>query len=284
MSFAAAFVIDDASELGRSAHTLLRGAGLAETLADAEPSAPRVLLVDASDEVVRAAIRRKPSRVVHVMQALPLPGEVALAAIPGVGVRTLTATLTVTGGPPTWGALQVRAAPYLEGLLPRLALALASGRFLSAAPDGEAAYVAHEDAAMLAATLLASDIHEPDPLFMTGPTSFSHRSLCRLVSELFAREVRVEPVPFEALPRALSQGGLSPEQAALSLRTDQLLASDACSAPSSAGPRITGMAPLALPAFLARVRERLDAAVRQGHVSPSQLPRAAHGEGLSAYR
>jgi hypothetical protein len=252
MSSDAAFAIDDTSALARRARALLAGAGLAQPDAGERSGATRMLLVDPEPTELEHAASVKPTRIVLVAQALPLPGDrpVTSGAFEAVN-----------------GAIRVRSQPYLESLLPRLALGLSTGRFFSAAPAQKVAYVAHEDAAILAAALLASDLQEAHPLRVTGPAAFSHRELCAFASELFSRRVQVEEIALERLSAELIRRGMSVEQAALSTRGDQLLLEAFEGAPSADGPRVTGVAALSLHAFLHRARDSLQAVAR-----PTRLP------------
>jgi hypothetical protein len=251
MSSDAAYAIDDTSALARRARALLAGAGLDRARAS-ERGAARMLLVDPQEAELEHAASVKPTRIVLVAQAVPLPGDRPVAN----GAFELSS-----------GAIRVRNQPYLESLLPRLALGLSTGRFFSAAPAQKVAYVAHEDAAILAAALLASDLQEVHPLRVTGPSAFSHRELCALASELFSRRVQVEEIAPELLSTELIRRGMSAEQAALSTRGDRLLLDKHDGAPSTDGPRVTGVAALSLHAFLHRTRDSLQAVAR-----PVRLP------------
>lgn len=247
----AAFAIDETSALGRRAWALLAGAGLAQPGGE---TPARLLLVDPDDAALEHAARADPSRVVAVAQALPLPGD------PPAPPRAFDPSL--------WsGAICARNQPYLESLLPRVALGLSTGRFLSAAPVQKVAYVAHEDAAILAAALLSSDFQDGRPLRVTGPAAFSHRELCEVASALFARRVVVEEIALEQLSAELVRRGMSAAQAALSARGDRLLLEAHDGAPSADGPRVTGVAALSLHAFLSRARDSLQAVAR-----PRRLP------------
>jgi hypothetical protein len=254
----AVFVINDTSALGRRARALLAGAGLAEPHGADVDGGARLLLVDAAMSELERALYAGAARVVHVEQVLPLPGDVVHES-------------GASGTPQTSGVVRMRAQPYMESLLPRLALGLASGRFVSAAAAPKVAYVAHEDAAILAAALLASDVREPEALVVTGPSSFSHHELCAVVSELFSRRMLIDEVPLEQLGCELMRRGMSAEQAALSVRGDQLALHALRPAPSSDGPRVTGVAALSLPAFLDRARESLRAVARTRRV-PVEFP------------
>jgi hypothetical protein len=243
----AAFAIDDTSALGRRARTLLAGAGLAKPRHG--EGGPRALLVDPEIAELTRMHWTGLRRLVLVSQALPLPGDHGTAAAPLVG-------------PAVQGAIRAHNQPYLESLLPRLSLSLVTGRFLSAAPAARLAYVAHEDAAIVAAALLASDFQDANPLRVTGPAAFSHRELCGLAGELFSRRVVVEEIGLHQLDSELRRRGLSEEQAALAARADALLLHAHDGSASTDAPRVTGVAALSLRAFLDRAREGLQAGVR----------------------
>jgi hypothetical protein len=261
-----AFAIDDTSALGRRALALLSGAGLARPRAS-ERDARRTLLVDASAAEQERAARA--SRLVLVSQALPLAGDRS-----GAHGRLAFA--------PGHRAVLVRNQPYLESLLPRLALGLSSGRFLSAAPTQETAYVAHEDAAIVAAALLVSDLQPPETLHVTGPAAFSHRALCALAAKLFSRQVQVEEIALERLSAELVARGMSAEQAELGARCDGLLLTAHEGAPSGDGPRVTGVAALSLHAFLDRMRDSLEAALRERRL-PAEPPARPGMAGCAAF-
>src|SRR6185436_16912328 len=112
----AAFAIDETSALGRRARGLLAGAGLAQPRDGQRDGGARVLLVDPDDAQLERTARSSPSRLVLVAQALPLPGD--RTARPGAPLAF----------PIGSGAICARNQPYLESLLPRLALSLSTGR------------------------------------------------------------------------------------------------------------------------------------------------------------
>jgi NAD(P)H dehydrogenase (quinone) len=87
-----------------------------------------------------------------------------------------------------WTILQN--APYAEGLIPRAALAAASGQLTSNAGDGRTAPVSHADCARVSVDVLLNDGHEGKSYVVTGPELFSQPELAALFSEITGREIR----------------------------------------------------------------------------------------------
>jgi hypothetical protein len=145
-------------------------------------------------------------------------------------------------------------APYMEDLEPRILLALRTGRFYSAAAEPKAPYVARDDAALVAANLLASDAFAPGSLSVTGPSSLNHRELARQIAEVFGRPVVVSELAASELEEALLRAGLSPASARAARRQDASLARSELATSDSIA-QITGLSATDLRRRLVRLRD-----------------------------
>ncbi len=245
-------VIDDTSALGRRARALLEQGGVALSSELREGS--RVLLVDPGRAQLARAVHAGVRHLVHVTQtaaADPAEPRPELFAIDGRAAFSVSL---------------VRSQLYFENLWPRLALALASGVFVSAAPDVRAAYVAQEDTALAAAALLGSDLQVSATFHITGPVALSAREVCALTAELFDRRIAVEELTLDRLAPELVQRGVSGRDAAAGARADRALLHGSLAEASRDLARITGVAALSLTSALNQQRESLSrAAARLRH-------------------
>lgn len=232
-------VIDTDSALAERVRGLLQQAGIRGIRSGVAQSGDRLLVVDASAAQLKQARKAGAQHVVHVQQASAL--------LRGGGLHEAESEARLS-----WLQAQL----YFEGLLPRIALSLATGRFVSAAPARRAAYIAHDDAAIAAAALLASDVQTGRKLALTGPAALSHAEVCALVAEDFSRTIDVEQVSMEALLPELQRRGLSSVEAHISLELDQALLRELPEVSHDTS-KITGMAPLSAAAILTRVRAPL---------------------------
>lgn len=98
--------------------------------------------------------------------------------------------------------------PYAEGLIPRAAMAVASGRLTSNAGEGTTAPISHADCAEVAATVLTTEGHEGKSYIVTGPELFSQAQLVELFSEITGRDIELAEVSFEEHPAILREIGL----------------------------------------------------------------------------
>jgi NAD(P)H dehydrogenase (quinone) len=83
----------------------------------------------------------------------------------------------------------LRNALYADYQVPEATRAIESGKLVNNRGDGRAAYVAREDCAVVAATILVQGGHENTTLDVTGPHAWSAVELAALYSELGGRKV-----------------------------------------------------------------------------------------------
>lgn len=105
-----------------------------------------------------------------------------------------------------WTILQN--APYAEGLIPRAAIAAASGELTSNAGDGRTAPVSHADCARVSVDVLLKDGHEGKSYVVTGPELFSQAELAAMFSEITGREIRCVEMSDEDHGPLLREKGL----------------------------------------------------------------------------
>jgi hypothetical protein len=224
-----ALAIDRASPLGRRAFRWLAGASLAQPLLQADGGlASRLLVVDVSADALRAQ-RQTAEHILYVHEAGAPP------AFPLVKLGRAVSLL--------------RPNLYMEELGPRLSLALQSGRFLSAAPSSRAAYIALDDAALVAAAALAADELPPADFSVSGPESLSHAELVELASELYGGPIALTAVSLAQLEAELLAAGMPHELAGRAVTMDRLLQSSEASLyaePTGSVAQVTGIAPVTL--------------------------------------
>jgi NAD(P)H dehydrogenase (quinone) len=105
-----------------------------------------------------------------------------------------------------WTILQN--APYAEGLVPRAAIAAASGELTTNAGDGRTAPVSHADCARVSVDVLLKDGHESKTYVVTGPELFNQSELAALFTEITGREIRCVEMSDEDHGPLLREKGL----------------------------------------------------------------------------
>jgi NAD(P)H dehydrogenase (quinone) len=100
-----------------------------------------------------------------------------------------------------WTILQN--APYAERLIPRAAIAVATGELTSNAGDGRVAPVSYADCARIAVAVLTEPGHEEKTYVVTGPQLFGQPMLSELISEVTGRPVKCVAVTDEDHPARL---------------------------------------------------------------------------------
>jgi NAD(P)H dehydrogenase (quinone) len=142
-------------------------------------------------------------------------------------------------------------------LLGTLPGAVASGRLVSAAGQGGAAFVTREDCARAAAAALASTETANRTLDITGPAVVGYAELARIASDVSGRPVEsisVDPVAFRL---ALIGHGV-PGPLAQVLTEFQIAEAKGLTGPASTAVRdLTGKAPMSVREYVAAHRDLL---------------------------
>jgi NAD(P)H dehydrogenase (quinone) len=105
-----------------------------------------------------------------------------------------------------WTVLQN--GPYAEGLIPRAAIAAASGELTSNAGEGRTAPVSHADCARVSVAVLLNEGHDGKTYVVTGSELFSQPELAQLFSEITGREIRCVAISDDEHPAKLREVGL----------------------------------------------------------------------------
>jgi NAD(P)H dehydrogenase (quinone) len=105
-----------------------------------------------------------------------------------------------------WTVLQN--APYAEGLIPRGAMAVGSGRLTSNAGDGQTAPVSHADCAAVAVSVLLDDGHAGKTYVVTGPELYTQAQLADLFAEISGKPVELAEVGDDEHGEILRQAGI----------------------------------------------------------------------------
>jgi NAD(P)H dehydrogenase (quinone) len=103
---------------------------------------------------------------------------------------------------------------YSDFQAPRLVAAAESGRHVHNGGDGKTAYVAREDCAAVAATVLAEDGHEGEAYDVTGPEPLSGADLATIASAVSGKPVEAVAVDDDAYVAGLVEHAGLPEEVA----------------------------------------------------------------------
>lgn len=142
---------------------------------------------------------------------------------------------------------------YMENLYMALPAALASGQWHTAAADGRVGYVAREDCARVAATVLAAEAAENaagERYDVTGAESFTVEQIAATVREITGRPLAVVPVSDEQLQQGLLAAGIPPFLAPLLVSFDANIRAGKLDVVSDTVAKLTGNPPQTLRAFL----------------------------------
>lgn len=146
--------------------------------------------------------------------------------------------------------LALRNSFYMEGLLPRVRQALATGEWWSAAARGRVAYVARDDCARAAA---ASAIAAPrvESLDITGPRALDAASIVAICNAVLDVRIRLVELTPEAYAARLSGAGVPPPMARVMGMIEACIAQGALDVRSRDFTTLAGQPAQSFEAFLA---------------------------------
>jgi NAD(P)H dehydrogenase (quinone) len=183
-----------------------------ETLAPAFEGADRLLLISTTHQSTPRRVQQH-SDAVEAAKSVGVT-HVAFTSMPKVdqnhptgpyAIEYLDSENMLKESGVAWTILQN--APYSSYLIPRLQLALATGRMPTNAGDGETAPVSHDDCAAVAVAVLTEDGYENTTLVCTGPELFTQAKLAALVSEVAGTELPVLELSDEEMPGTVLADG-----------------------------------------------------------------------------
>lgn len=235
----------------------VRGADFddAASLRSAFAGADRLLLIstDALDrpgrrlEQHRAAVAAaEQAGVAHVVYtSMPLPENSPLLIAPDhAGTEKALANSALKG----WTVL--RNHWYFENLFLSLPSALTSGQWYSAAEQGRVAYIARDDLARAAATVLASDAGGKTTYTLSGAEAFSTEQIAQQVSQAVGKPLQVVHVPLAGLIQGMVSAGFSEPLAAVFASFDTNTAAGRVAEVTGDYQKLTGVAPQPFAAWL----------------------------------
>jgi len=186
-----------------------------ESLREAFAGAERMLLISASDLVVRSEQH-----------------EVAIRAAATAGVRHVVYTSALSPEPPNPAAIApshyateralaasglswtvLRNSLYAEYQAPEAAQALSMGVLTHNRGDGRIAYVSREDCAAVAAAVMTTPEHEGRVYDVTGPDLFTAADVAALYGELGGRSVDTESLDDNTFVERLQRPAADDEHA-----------------------------------------------------------------------
>jgi NAD(P)H dehydrogenase (quinone) len=232
---------------------------LAETLAGVD----RLLLISTDQvgdlrvqlqtSVVAAAARAGVRHITYTSAINPHTAPVAFLREHGATERAIEAS----GLPYTF----LRNNFYAEVLLGSGPQAIATGELRAAAGNGAVGYVAREDCARIAATVLTMPGHDRVSYNVTGPAAVTYHDVARELSAVSGRMVRYIPITAEQARQSLLSAGLPAPLAETLVSIEQAIEQGALNVVSSAVRDLTGTAPASIAEVFARYRAALLAPV-----------------------
>jgi NAD(P)H dehydrogenase (quinone) len=151
----------------------------------------------------------------------------------------------------------LRHALYADILVGDLHDTLAKGQFTRPGGDARSAYVAREDLGASAARVLLDKGHENRVYSETMERTWSGEEVAELMSEVFGRPIRFQPVEAADWPRYMTENwGVPPAIAAGTIGTMQAVAEGVFDVVTSDYRRITGHPPRTMREFLESVRDK----------------------------
>ena len=139
---------------------------------------------------------------------------------------------------------------YMENLFMALPAALASGQWHTSAGDGKVGYVAREDCARVAATVLAAEEGTGERYDVTGPESFTTEQVAAAVREITGRPLAVVPVSDDQLQQGLLAAGIPAFLGPMLVSFDANIRAGKLDVVSDTVEKLTGKPPRTLRAFL----------------------------------
>ena len=146
---------------------------------------------------------------------------------------------------------------YTDLLIPRLAKAAATGKFMTTEGDSGAAYVTREDCARADAAVLVSAGFHNEVLDITGPAIVPNAELAAIVSRVAGRPVKHLVTTPDTYKSGLVFAGVAETLQEIMTSSDVAIAQGYLAVTSTAVRDLTGRAPQSVEEFLSVHREVL---------------------------
>ncbi|HET7751954.1 MAG TPA: hypothetical protein VFK81_21345, partial [Terriglobales bacterium] len=118
--------------------------------------------------------------------------------------------------------VSLRPNEFMENLFFFLPTIIAQGSIYTTIPGAvKAPFIATRDIAEIAAEFLLKPIDGHHVIDIVGPQEISFDEWARIAGEAIGKPIRVVTIPGDKLKAAMSQGGMSPEMAALMVEMEE---------------------------------------------------------------
>ncbi len=193
---------------------------------------------------VAAAARQGVRHVVYTSVPEPVPGNPALVVPDHAGTEQALAQSPMT-------ATMMRNNLYAHLQLAALEQAAATGKLVTNAGSGGAAYVTRDDCVAAAAEVLIRESYEDAVYDVTGPRAYTADDLARMAGARARRTIEVVPVDDESFAAGLRSAGLPEPVADLITRFGAATREGYLASVTSVVPDLTGREATPLEALLA---------------------------------
>ena len=167
-------------------------------------------------EAGASVIRKHPE--LHVVQLSSAGAFLATGTGPIVGLHDTEEKFRAAGE----NIVSLRANEFMENIFFSLPTIIGQGSIYTTVPGSlKAEFVATQDIAEFAAEFLLNPIDGHHVIDIVGPQEISFDEFARIAGQAIAKPIRVVTIPGEKLKAAMSQGGMSPEMAALMVEMEE---------------------------------------------------------------
>ncbi len=229
-------------------------AGAERLLLISAPMQPGAVRIRQHANAIRAAVRAGVGHVLYtsIARATDPANPAAVAVDHGVTEATLaTSGLTYT---------VLRNSQYAELVLAGAPAALSCGMLLDNCGTGAVSYIAREDCAQVAATLLAEGGHANEVLEVTGAEALTQADVAALLTDLTGVPVRYLPLTDEQAAADLIRIGMPPAEARSYASIGRAIREGFTGHVTDVVERVTGRRPTPVAEFLAANRAVLTTA------------------------
>ncbi|HVO60077.1 MAG TPA: NmrA family NAD(P)-binding protein [Terriglobales bacterium] len=167
-------------------------------------------------EAGASVIRKHPE--LHVVQLSSAGAFLPSGTGPIVGLYETEEKFRAAGK----NIVALRPNEFMENMFFSLPTIIAQGSiYTSTSGSVKAPFVAIQDIAEIAAEFLLEPIDGHHVIDIVGPQEISFAEWARIAGEAIRKEIRVVTIPGDKLKAAMSQGGMSPEMAALMVEMEE---------------------------------------------------------------
>jgi uncharacterized protein YbjT (DUF2867 family) len=167
-------------------------------------------------EVGASVIRKRPD--LHVVQLSSAGAFLPSGTGPIVGLHDTEEQFRATGK----NIVSLRPNEFMENIFFSLPTIVGQGSIYTTVPGSlKAEFIATQDIAEVAAEFLLNPVDGHHVIDIVGPQEISFDEWARIAGQAVGKPIRVVTIPAEKLKAAMSQGGMSPEMAALMVEMEE---------------------------------------------------------------